>query len=313
MQKVIIPEIADKQTDHYLSKKGYDVLTVANADEATILATAPDVAGIMMFVSPFPNDLYDKLPNLKVLARYGVGYDSIDAEYAATKGVWVTNTPGANAISVAENAVTDIMLLSKRSYEISTLMHQGEIRTAKQLFGHELLGSTVGIVGYGHIGQAVAKMLSGFGVKTLIYNRTKRPTEYGEYVDLETLLKQSDYVTLHIAATKQTEHLIGEKELAMMKTSASLVNLARGSVVDEQALITALNTHQIASAALDVFDEEPLPADSPFYKMDNVFLTPHAASNTVEAGQKMAFGAAKMIDAALSGQKPEWAVNNPQL
>lgn len=313
MQKVIIPEVADKQTNHYLTKKGYEVLTVANPDEATILATAPDVAGIMMFVSPFPNDLYDKLPNLKVLSRYGVGYDSIDVDYAAKKGVWVTNTPGANSISVAENAVTDIMLLAKRSFEVSTLMRQGKQDTAKRILGHELAGATIGIVGYGHIGQAVAKMLSGFGVKTLIYNRTKRPTEYGEYVDLETLLKQSDYVTLHIAATKQTEHLIGEKELSMMKPSASLVNLARGSVVDEQALFKALQEHQIASAALDVFDEEPLPNDSPFYQLDNVFLTPHTASNTVEAGQNMAMGAARMIDAALSGQKPEWAVNEPNL
>ncbi|WP_203651776.1 phosphoglycerate dehydrogenase [Secundilactobacillus yichangensis] len=313
MQKVIIPEVADKQTNQYLTKKGYDVLTVANPDEAAILATAPDVAGIMMFVSPFPNDLYDKLPNLKVLARYGVGYDSIDVDYAAKKGVWVTNTPGANSTSVAENAVTDMMLLAKRSFEVSTLMRQGKQNAAKQIFGHELAGSTIGIVGYGHIGQAVAKMLSGFGVKTLIYNRTKRPTAYGEYVDLETLLKQSDYVTLHIAATKQTEHMIGKKELSMMKPSASLVNLARGSVVDEQALIAALNSHQIASAALDVFEEEPLPNDSPFYQMDNVFLTPHTASNTVEAGQNMAMGAAKMIDAALSGQKPEWAVNEPTL
>ncbi|MCH5462408.1 phosphoglycerate dehydrogenase [Lactobacillus sp. LC28-10] len=313
MQKVIIPEIADKQTDHYLTKKGYEVLTVADADEATILATAPDVAGIMMFVSPFPNDLYDKLPNLKVLARYGVGYDSIDAEYAATKGVWVTNTPGANATSVAENAVTDMMMLAKQSFEVSTLMRAGQQDAAKQIFGHEITGSTVGIVGYGHIGQAVAKMLSGFGVKVLIYNRTKRPTEYGEYVDLETLMKQSDYVTLHIAATKQTTHLIGEKEISLMKPSASLINLARGSVVDEQALIKALEDHQIASAALDVFDEEPLPADSPFFKMDNVFLTPHTGSNTVEAGVKMALGASKMIDEALSGQKPEWAVNAPKL
>lgn len=313
MQKVIIPEIADKQTDHYLTKKGYEVLTVTNPDEATILATAPDVAGIMMFVSPFPNELYAKLPRLKVLARYGVGYDSIDVDYAATQGVWVTNTPGANAISVAENAVTDIMMLSKRSFEVSTLMRQGKLSKAKGIFGHELAGATVGIVGYGHIGQAVAKMLSGFGVKTLIYNRTKRPTEFGEYVDLATLLKQSDYVTLHIAATEQTTHLIGEKELNMMKPGASLINLARGSVVDEPALISALKSHQIASAALDVFDTEPLPADSSFYQLDNVFLTPHTASNTVEAGQNMAFGAAKMIDAVLSGQTPKWAVNSPQL
>lgn len=312
MQKVIIPEIADQQTDHYLTKQGYQVLTVADPNEAAILAAAPDVAGIMMFVSPFPNDLYDQLPNLKILARYGVGYDSIDVDYAASKGVWVTNTPGANAVSVAESAVTDILLLAKKSFTISTMMRAGKQAETRQIPATELAGKTVGIVGYGHIGQNVAKMLSGFDVHTLIYNRTKRESKYGEFVDLETLLKQSDYVTLHIAATPATAGMIGAKELAMMKPTASLVNLARGSVVDEEALIAALQKHQIAGAALDVFNEEPLPSDSPLFDLDNVFLTPHTGSTTVEAGQNMAMGAAKMIDEALSGQKPEWAVNDPK-
>ncbi|MTV83080.1 phosphoglycerate dehydrogenase [Secundilactobacillus folii] len=313
MQKVIIPELADKQTDHYLTKKGYEVLTVPDPDEAAILATAPDVAGIMMFVAPFPNDLYDKLPNLKILARYGVGYDSIDADFAATKGVWVTNTPGANAVSVAESTVTDILILAKHSFTVSTLMRAGKQAEGKQIQGSELAGKTVGIVGYGHIGQAVAKMLSGFGVRTLIYNRTKRDTQYGQFVDLETLLKQSDYVTLHVAAVPATIGMIGEKELAMMKPTASLINLARGTVVDENALIKALKNHQIASAALDVFQQEPLPSNSPLFDLDNVFLTPHNGSVTNEAGRNMAMTAAKMIDEVLSGQKPEFAVNSPKL
>lgn len=313
MTKVIIPEIADAQTDHYLTKKGYEVLTVKNPTEASILATAPDVAGIMMFVAPFPNSLYAKLPNLKVLARYGVGYDSIDAEYAASQGVWVTNTPGANAVSVAESAITDILLLAKQSVTIAAKMQANDTTGAKTIMGHELNGATVGIIGYGNIGQALAKMLSGFGVNVLLYNRTHRETEYGKYVNLETLLTESDYVSINIAAVPATEHLIGEAELKLMKPSAYLVNLARGSIVDEAALISALKNHEIAGAALDVFDVEPLPRDSEFFQLDNVFLTPHTGSNTVEAGRNMAMGAARMIDEVLSGKTPEWPVNSPKL
>lgn len=310
MKKVIIPELADEQTDHYLTKKGYDVITVPNPDEASILAKAPDVAGLMMFMAPVTREMYAKLPNLEVVARYGVGYDSIDVQAATDNGVWVTNTPGANAVSVAENAVTDIMLLSKRSVEINQLMMTDQQGKAHGVLGHELKNATVGIIGFGHIGQAVAKMLSGFGVRVLIYNRTHRETTLGEYVSLEQLLRESDYVTLHLAATPETTHFIGENEFAMMKKSASLINLARGSIVDETAMIEALKTHQINSAALDVFDEEPLPMASPLFKLDNVFLTPHTGSNTVEAGYNMAMGASKMIDQVLSGQHPDWAVND---
>lgn len=310
MQKIIIPEAADAQTNHYLAQKGYDVIKVANPSKADLLAH-PDVAGAMVYLSPMPNDLYDQLPNLKVLARYGVGYDNIDADYAAKKGVWVTNTPGANAVSVAEAAVTDMLLLAKQSIPIAANMKTNGWTQEESIVGRELTGATVGIIGFGDIGQTVAKLLTGFGCRILIYNRTHRDTPYGTYVDLETLLTESDFVSIHIAAVPATEHLIDANALKLMKKSAYLVNMARGSIVDEQALYDALKQHDIAGAGLDVFEHEPLPKNDPLMSLDNAYLTPHSAAITHEAGYNMAMGASKMIDAVLSGQTPEWAVNQP--
>ncbi|KRK48675.1 phosphoglycerate dehydrogenase [Secundilactobacillus kimchicus] len=311
-QKVIVPANSIALTDDYLRKQGYDVIEVADPTPDAILSAAPDVAGIVMLVAPFPNTLYDQLPNLRVLARYGVGYDNIDADFAATKGVWVTNTPGANAVSVAESAVTDMLIMAKHAVQVTEAMRQGENATfGGGVMGRELSGATVGIVGYGNIGQMVAKMLRGFGGRTLIYNRTQKPTEDGTYVDWETLFRESDFITVHLAAVPETEKLIGAKEFAMMKSSAILVNLARGSILDEPALIQALSNHAIGGAALDVFTQEPLPATSPLFGLDNVYLTPHTAANTLEAHQNMAMGASKMVADVLSGHTPKWAVNKP--
>lgn len=309
--KIIVPQSADEYSDHYLAKRGYNIVNVDSATEKKILEVAPDASAVMMFTAKFPNSLYKKMPNLKIIAEHGVGYDNIDVDFAAKQGVWVTNTPGTNARSVAESTVLDILMTAKHSYQISNLMRDNQIKSAKRLMGNELFNSTVGIVGFGNIGQAVAKLLSGFGVKVLIYNRTLKETPYGSFVDWETLFEQSDYITVHLAATPATRHLIGKKEFDLMKSSASLINLARGSILDQEALIQALRTNQIAGAALDVFQEEPLPQDSQLFDFDNVFLTPHTGANTVEAFKRMSIGASKMIDSVLSGKNPDWAVNNP--
>lgn len=309
--KVIMPKMADTLSNNYLKEKGYDVITVPDVTEQALL-DHPDVAAAILFVSPIPNTIYDKLPNLKVFARYGVGYDSVDANYAASKGVWVTNTPGANAVSVAESAVSDLLLLAKRSPWISQKMREGDLKGAVHLMGRDVAGATIGIVGYGNIGQSVAKILSGFNVNVLIYNRTPRESKYGKFVDWDTLFKESDYVTIHLAATPETENSITAKEFAMMKSSASIINLARGPIINENDLISALKTGQIESAALDVFDNEPLPATSPLFDLDNVFLTPHTAAQTLEAHNRMAVGASKMIDQVLTGNTPDWPVNQPK-
>ncbi len=308
-QKIIVPTDADAAMDHYLSKRGYEVITCANPGEDDILRLAPDAAAVMMVSRKLSNDLYDQMPNLKILARRGVGYDNIDVDYAGSKGVWVTNTPGANARAVAEAALMDILMLARNIPQMTARARTDGWSAAAGLHGHEIGGATVGIVGYGNVGRALAAMLNSLGVRVLIYNRHPRETTDGTFVSWDELFKQSDYVSLHLAATPETMHSVGAREFNLMKPTAGLVNLARGSVVDEPALIDALQNGTIAAAALDVFDQEPLPADSLFWQMENVLVTPHIGADTIEAGREMALTAAKMIDDVLSGKKPEFAVN----
>lgn len=308
-QKIVVPEKADRLTNYYLRKKGYDVVNFAYPTQDQILENAADAAALMLYVTPITKKLYDNMPNLKIIAQHSVGYDNVDVNYAAERGVWVTNTPGANAQSVAETAVLDMLLMSRQAHLVNAKMMSGHLTSGYQIEAHELAGTTVGIVGFGQIGQAVAKLLQPFGVRVLIYNRTKRFTMDGEFVDWETLFKESDYVSLHLAAVPETHHIVGTQEFKWMKPSATLINLARGSVVDEEALITALQSGEIGYAALDVFEKEPLPVTSPLMKLDNVFLTPHTGANTVEANRRMAMTAAKMIDEALSGKVPDLALN----
>lgn len=309
--KIIVPKIADDLTDHYLAKHGYEVLTVDNPGEDEILATAPDAAAVMMISKKLPNDLYAKMPNLKVLARRGVGYDNIDIDYAAKHGIWVTNTPGANAHSVAEAALMDMLLLARNMNAVTIKTRQGDWTNAYHLMGHDVAGATVGIVGFGHVGQALAQLLTSFGTRTLLYDRDPVDTPLGTFVDRDTLFKEADYVSLHLAAVPETIHSVGQHEFDLMKPTAGLINLARGAIVDEPALIDALQQGNIAGAALDVFAKEPLTQDSPLFQMDNVVITPHIGANTIEANREMAMTAAKMIDAVLSGETPTFAVNEP--
>lgn len=247
---------------------------------------------------------------LKVIVKYGSkpGIDNVDSEAASKKGVVVCYTPGANSDSVAEHTTALILALSKRLCATSSRLRQGIWRD-KSLLGHELLGKTVGIIGLGTIGGKVAEKIRGFGVKLLAYD----PYVSEEYakqagaklVDLKTLLKESDIITVHAALTEETVHLIGEKELKLAKESAFIVNTARGRVIDEKALIKALKEGWIAGAALDVFEEEPPRPDNPLLEMDNVLVTPHFASCTYEAYQREASMAAEAVLRVLQGKRPK--------
>ncbi|WP_125711166.1 phosphoglycerate dehydrogenase [Lacticaseibacillus porcinae] len=314
MKKVLLPKIADDLTDHYLAKHGYAVVTCDNPGVDEIMQLAPDAAGIMMISKPIPNTLYAQLPNLEILARRGVGFDAIDVDYAAKQGVWVTNAPGANARTVAELALMDMLMLARQFHAVDLKTRVNDWTGAYQgLLGHELFGATVGIVGVGHVGQTLAEMCHALGMQVLLYDRHPRADQTaGEYVQWDDLFKRSDYVSLHLASVPETKHCVSTREFELMKPTASLINLARGAVVDTEALVEALQTQQIAQAALDVFEQEPLSADHVLFQMPNVILTPHIGANTIEANRKMALIAAKQIDLVLSGRQPEYPVNQPQ-
>lgn len=266
------------------------------------------------------NLLKESQPNLRIVAQYAVGFDNIDLECATKYGVYVTNTPGVLTEAVADFTWGLILAITRRIVEADAFVRSGEWYSKKtgwhplMMLGFEVNGKTLGIIGMGRIGRAVAERAKGFKMKILYYDAYRLPPEMeeklgAEYVPLETLLKESDIVSIHVPLTKETYHLISEKELRMMKPTAYLINTARGKVVDTEALVKALKEKWIAGAALDVFEEEPLPPDHPLTKLDNVVLAPHAASATTETRTKMAMLVAENLIAFLKGEVPPTLVN----
>ena len=282
-----------------------------------ITARASKCSGIITLLSdPIDSKLLDSLPELKVIAQYAVGYDNIDVEDATRRGIIVTNTPGVLTETTADLTWTLIMCAARRLAEADRFVREKrwEIAWGPQfLLGTDIYGSTLGIVGMGRIGQAVARRASGFNMRILYSSRTRNEgleKELGAtYVDLHTLLRESDIVTLHVPLTTETMHLIGKDELELMKEDSVLVNTSRGMVVDEDALFKALKDGKIGCAGLDVFREEPIPKESPLLGLDNVVLAPHIGSASKKTRATMSQMCAENLIAALEGETPPNIVN----
>ncbi|WP_175059150.1 glyoxylate reductase [Thermococcus sp. 2319x1] len=263
-------------------------------------------------------ELLGNAPKLKIIAQYAVGYDNIDIEEATKRGIYVTNTPGVLTDATADLAFALLLAVARGIVEADGFVRSGEWKKREvgwhplMFLGYGLKGKTLGIVGFGRIGQALAKRAKGFGMKIIYYSRTRKveaEKEIGaEYVDFETLLKESDFISLHVPLTKETYHMIGEKELKLMKPNAILINTSRGAVVDTNALINALKEGWIAGAGLDVFEEEPYYNEE-LFRLKNVVLAPHIGSATREAREGMAELVAKNLIAFAKGEIPPNLVN----
>ena len=239
-------------------------------------------------------------PNLKVIAEFGVGYDNIDVAAASERNIAVGNTPGVLTETAADFGFTMIQAAGRRIAESERFVRRGEWKWFEplDLLGVDIYGSTLGIVGFGRIGSAVARRAIGSGM-----NGCERVGTLNE------LLGRSDFVTLHCPLTPETNRLIGTEELKRMKPEASLINTARGPIVDTEALTAALRNGEIAYAALDVTDPEPIPADHPLVSMENVTIVPHIASATVGTRRKMSEMAVDNILATIEGKLPPNCVN----
>lgn len=247
--------------------------------------------------------------SLKIISRWGVGYDSIDLPAATRLGILVAYTPGFLNDAVADYTFALLFAVARRVHEGHQFIRQGDW---KLCWGHDISGKTLGIVGCGRIGQAVARRARGFEMRVISYDVSGNPdaAQAGvAFVTLEELLEQSDFVTLHAALTPDNRGLIGAKELRRMKPSAYLINAARGGLVDEPALLQALQEGWIAGAALDTFNVEPLPRDHPFRSAPNVLLTPHQASFARETGERVSAMATQAILDALTGVRPTYVIN----
>ena len=261
-------------------------------------------------------ELMDAAPGLKVISNYAVGYDNIDIAEATRRGLPVGNTPGVLTDTTADFAFAMIMAAARRIPEGANYVRAGKWRTwgPLLLLGQDIHGATLGVIGFGRIGQAVAKRAQGFDMRVLAYDPYQDPSAAkalgAELLDdLDELLQQADFVTTHTLLTDETYHLIGERELGLMKPTAILVNTSRGPCVDPDALYRALKDGEIAYAGLDVTEPEPINADSPLLELDNCVIVPHIASASVATRGKMAEMAAQNLIAGLRGEPLPHCVN----
>ena len=255
----------------------------------------PAADAVIAGLEDYGRELIESAGHLKVISRYGVGYDKVDLKAASDNHVAVTITPGANGDSVADLAMT-LMLSCARNVVVMDNGIKG--RDQARPSGVEMWGKTLGVVGAGRIGKGVAKRCTGFSMRILCYDQYKDEKfqkECGaEYVDLDTLIRESDFITIHSPLTPETENMFGAEQFNAMKRDAILVNTARGGIVDETALYDALKNGVIRAAALDATVEEP-PYDSPLCTLSNCILTPHAGAATREAASKMGLMAAQNV------------------
>lgn len=269
-----------------------------------------DVEGLYsLLTESIDEKLLDFAPYLKVVANMAVGYDNVDVAACTRRGIVVTNTPGVLTDTTADLAFALMMTAARRVTEAERFLRGGKWKTWSPMLltGVDVYGATLGIIGLGRIGEAVARRARGFSMRVL-YNDKPRPdleASLGvERRELESLLRDSDFVSVHVPLTEETRGMIGERELTLMKSTAVLVNTSRGPVVRERELVEALREKRIFAAGLDVFETEPLPEDSPLLELDNVVLVPHIASASIATRTKMAVMAANNLVQVLYGQEP---------
>ena len=267
---------------------------------------------ICLLTDTIDKDIINAAPKLKVISNYAVGYNNIEVEYAIKCGITVCNTPGVLTETTADLTWALILATCRRITESERFLRNGKFKGWEPMLmlGQDIYNKTLGIVGMGRIGQAVAKRAAGFDMRIIYYNDvpiTQNLPFAATEVDFNTLLKEADILTLHIPLTDETHHLIGKHELEMMKKSAVLINTSRGPIIDEHELIKALSTRKIFAAGLDVYEQEPdIPVE--LLALDNVVLLPHIGSASIETRTKMALLAAENAIAVIEGREPPAAV-----
>ncbi|GAB2661725.1 phosphoglycerate dehydrogenase [Nocardia goodfellowii] len=301
------------EVDQLLHRHGHTVryspaIGTRSRDQALRLLEGVDAAIIAS--EPITSDMLDHAPSLKVIARSGVGYESVDLAAAARHGIRVCNTPGVNHDAVAEMTMALILTTARQIPAVLAGVHAGGW---PRHAGRELRGARLGIVGYGPSGRAVARLAHAFGMKVAVATAHPDPQDtHIEYLDVDTVCATADYLSLHCRADRSTHHLVDRTRLKAMKPTAVLINTARGSLVDEDALAHALTTGEIAGAALDVLDEEPLTATSPLRELPNLIITSHLAGQTTQARLRAGLSAARAVIDVLAGREPAHPVAVPE-
>jgi phosphoglycerate dehydrogenase-like enzyme len=297
---------------HLLRNAGCEIIFPAQfgpLKEESLISALDDMDAVIASHDAYRAAALSSLPaeKLKIIARWGVGYDSIDLAAATRHGIVVTYTPGILDDAVADYTFALLLARARRVHEVHAAVLRGEWDSH---WGDDVGGKTLGIVGFGRIGKAVARRAAGFNMRILVHTTHPQADIGGvEFVSLEKVLATSDFVTLHAALNPRTRGLIGEEQFRQMKPNAYLINTGRGALVDEAALIRALKEHRIAGAALDVYIEEPLPPDSPLLSTPNILFSPHQSSCARGTGERVSLAAAQAIVDLMNGKQPRNVLN----
>lgn len=314
MYKILIPEDIAESGKNYLAERGYLLKVGTSTDIETLKEELLDADGVIVRNARYPREVFEASKRLKVIARHGTGVDNIDVAAAGAQGIQVVNGPTANVNAVAEYTVGVIAALSCRLRLLDLKTREGDWTMRLSMKRRELKDSVVGLIGFGHIGRLVAQKLNaGFGTKVLAYELGSRiPEPPGTEIcrDLDYVLSNSDYLSLHIPSTSRTKGMFNYEMFRRMKKGSFFVNCARGDLYLEDDLIRILEEGYLAGAALDVYPQEPL-ADSRLYKMEQVVLSQHNAGISEESKHNMSLHAAMGVHQVLTGQLPTWPVNVP--
>ncbi len=268
-------------------------------------------------IEPVTRRIIEHATKLKIVARHGVGYNNIDVDAATEYGIWVTVTPVEELFeAVADHAFALLLCIARNICRADRFVksRQWGVDSTKlyNFIGVGLKGRVIGIIGLGRIGQRIAERAKGFKMKIVYYDIVRKPEAEKQgivYKELEDLFKESDFIVIAVPLTKETKNMIGEREISLMKPTAYIVNIARGGVIDQRALYRALKEGRIAGAALDVFQQEPIPPNDPILELENTILTPHIAWLTNECRRAMAVSVAEEVVRVLKGEEPRYPVN----
>ena len=301
-----------------LLKQHGEVIMAPALDEAALVRVVRDVDAIVIRANgKVTRTVMEAAPKLRVIGRHGVGLETVDVPAATERGIWVVNTPEANSESVAEHFVGLALMLSKRMLEADQALRAGQWKVRNEYIGRELSGKMLGVAGFGRIGRTTARICHhGFGMPVIYYDVVAadpggEAETRARRVKLDELLRAADYVSLNLPLTPATRHIIGREQIQMMKPTAYLLNLGRGPLWDEGAVLEALEQQWISGAATDVFEEEPTAKDNPLFRHRRFVCTPHMAAHTDEAMRRMSLVAEDVV-AVLEGEEPQWPANRPR-
>lgn len=314
MAKVLIVQPIAPEGIQLLQDQGFEVKQLSQHDSDTLKREVADADAMLVRDARIPREVIEAGKKLKVISRHGAGLEKIDVPAATGCGIYVTYTPIANSVSVAEHVLGMMLILVKNFLKVDRFLRQGDFEVRHRFYGGELEGKTLGIIGLGNVGQRLAKKaIHGIEMCVIGFDPFVKAENLDPAISLtsewDQVFRESDFVSLHLPLNEKTRGLIRKREFHWMNKTAFFINCARGEIVDEGALIQALREGVIAGAGVDVYSITPPPKDHPLWAMENTVVTPHYAAHTGEAMRKMATQAAQGIIEVLNGKRPTWAVN----